>query len=367
MRLAIVHDFLVQFGGAERCVAALHELYPEAPVYTALYDESRLPETFRLMDIRTSFLQRLPLPARWFKAYFMLYPLAFERFDLAEYDVILSSSSSYAKGIRTRPGQLHICYCYTPPRFLWRYENYMEKEAGLAGWFKRVLPFLLEPVRQWDLATGRRVDHFIAISREVAGRIREIYGRKSDIIYPPVETEFFRPAPVDRDYYLIVSRLNHYKRIDLAVAAFNRLGLPLKIIGDGPARRPLERQARANIEFLGRRPDAEVGRALAECRALIFPGEEDFGIVPLEAGAAGRPVIAYRAGGAKETVVDGVTGLFFDEPTPAALLAAVERFKFAVFDKNKIRQHARLFDKSVFLKKIGDFVKEKYGEKSARA
>jgi glycosyltransferase involved in cell wall biosynthesis len=366
MRIAIVHDFLNQFGGAERVVSALNEVYPEAPIYTSIYDESRLPAYFKTMDIRTSFMQKLPLISRWFKAYFMLYPLAFESFDLAEYDVILSSSSAYAKGIKKRPGQLHICYCYTPPRFIWRYENYIEGE-GLAGWLKRLLPFLLEPIKQWDLATSRRVDCFVAISREVARRVREIYGRESDIIYPPVETAFFQPSAVDRDYYLVVSRLNHYKRVDLVVEAFNRLGLPLKIIGDGPARQRLERQAGPHIEFLGRRPDAEVKRSLAECRALIFPGEEDFGIVPLEANAAGRPVIAYRAGGARETVIDGKTGIFFGEQTPAALVAAVERFKFAVFDKGAIRRHALQFDKNVFKKKIESFVRKKYEEKSARA
>ena len=365
MRLAIVHDFLNQFGGAERCIAALHELYPEAPVYTSICDLRRLPEVFQRMDIRTSFMQRLPLASSFHKYYFMFYPLAFERFDLSEYDVILSSSSAYAKGVRKRPGQLHICYCYTPARFLWRYEDYVSRE-NLAPLFKQVLPFLLEPLKKWDLESSRGVDNFISISGAVAERVRRIYGRQSDIIYPPVETDYFRPANLDGDYYLIVSRLVPYKRLDLAVAAFNELDLPLKIVGGGPARARLERQARPNVEFLGRLPDEEVKRLLAGCRALVFPGEEDFGIVPLEALAAGRPVIAFRAGGAAETLRDGETGVFFDEAAPRSLVNAVNRFKFLAFDKDKLRAQALKFDKRVFQAKIDKFIRKKYEEKTGQ-
>lgn len=365
MRLAIVHDFLNQFGGAERCITALHELYPEAPIYTSICDLSRLPEVFQRMDIRTSFMQRLPFSSVFHKYYFMFYPLAFERFDLSGYDVVLSSSSAYAKGVRTRPGQLHLCYCYTPARFIWRYEDYVSRE-NIAPLFKQVLPFLLEPLKKWDLANSRGVDHFAAISGAVAERISRIYGRQSDIIYPPVETDFFRPASVDRDYYLIVSRLAPYKRIDLAVAAFNELDLPLKIVGGGPDRARLEKLARPNIEFLGRLPDAEVRRLLAECQALIFPGEEDFGIVPLEALASGRPVIAYRAGGAAETLNDGETGVFFDEAAPRSLINAVNRFKFLAFDKEKLRARALKFDKRVFQREIDRFIRRKYEEKNRK-
>lgn len=363
MRIAIVHDYLNQFGGAERVISALHELYPDAPVYTSIYDAGRLPAVFQRMDIRTSFMQRLPLVNALYKYYFMLYPIAFERFDLSEYDVILSSSSAYAKGVKKRPGQLHICYCYTPARFLWRYEDYVRKE-NIWPSFKQFLPFLLEPLKKWDLNNNQTVDYFIAISGAIAERIKKIYGRESVIIYPPVETAYFRPAHSDGDYYLIVSRLNSYKRIDLAVAAFNELDLPLKIVGDGPARQQLARLARPNVEFLGRRPDEEVKRLLSECRALIFPGEEDFGLVPLEALASGRPVIAYRAGGAVETLRDGETGVFFDEQSPRSLINAVNRFKFAVFQKEKLRQRALAFDKKVFQDKIARFVRGKYEERS---
>jgi glycosyltransferase involved in cell wall biosynthesis len=366
MKLAIVHDFLTQFGGAERVVSALHEIYPDAPIYTSIYDPAKLPEEFRRMDIRTSWMQRLPLASRWFKAYFLLYPLAFERFDLSSYDVILSSSSAYAKGVKKRPGQVHICYCYTPMRFVWRHEDYVRRE-GLPMPVKKLLPFLLEPLKEWDLRNSRQVDHFVAISATVAERISRIYGRESAIIMPPVETEYFRPGEVDGDYFLIISRLVPYKRVDVAIEAFRAAGLPLRVIGDGPARGALQRAAGPNIQFLGRLPDHEIAAQLAGCRALIFPGEEDFGIVPVEAMACGRPVIAFRAGGALETVVDGVTGLLFSPQTPAALVETLQRFRFTAFDKQRIRQRALQFSKAIFQEKIASLVKEKYDEKFGRS
>lgn len=366
MKIALVHDFLNQFGGAERVVSALNELYPDAPVYTSIYDEKRLPENFKRMEIHTSWMQNLPLVFRLFKLYVLLYPLAFERFDLSGYEVIFSSSSAFAKGVRKRAGQLHVCYCHTPARFIWRYQDYVKRET-LPAWLKEVLPFFLEPVKNWDLQNSQRVDYFIANSRTVAERIRKIYDRESVIINPPVEADFFRPSGVDRDYYLVVSRLNAYKRIDIAVEAFNELDLPLKVIGDGPERRVLEKIARPNVEFLGRQSDFEVARHLAECRALVFTGEEDFGIVPLEAMASGRPVIAYRAGGAEETVIEAKTGIFFDPQTAQGLVQAVRRFRFEIFDKNRIREHALRFDKKVFKQKIEGFVREKYEEKFGKS
>lgn len=362
MRTAIVHDYLNQFGGAEQVILSLHEVFPEAPVFTSIYNEKRLPEAFQRMDIKTSFMQKLPLVFPLFKLYLFCYPLVFEKLDLSGYEVILSSSSAFAKGVRKKPGQLHICYCYTPMRFVWRYEDYVKREA-FPGWLKDFLPYFLEPLKRWDIENSRKVDHFVAISQTVAERIRKIYRRESDIISPPVECDFFVPSGMDRDYYLVVSRLNAYKRIDIVVESFNELDLPLKIIGDGPERRRLQRLARGNIEFLGRRPGPEVARYMAECRALIFPGEEDFGIVPLEAMSAGRPVIAYRAGGAKETVIEGVTGLFFDTQNPTALINAVKRFRFEVFNKETLRGHALKYDKKVFQQKIKNYVREKYEEK----
>src|SRR3989339_899643 len=301
MNLAIIHDFLNQFGGAERVVEAVHTLYPEAPIYTSIYDQSRLPDSFARMDIRTSFMQNLPLVMRYFKLYFMIYPLAFEQIKLDEYDVILSSSSAYAKGVKTSPNQLHICYCHTPMRFVWRFNDYIKRE-NLPDWVKNLLPFFLEPIKEWDLRNNSRVDYFIANSSNVAARIKQLYGRQSDIIFPPVDTKKFQPGSLDKDFFLVVSRLSPYKRLDLVVEAFNQLDLPLKIIGSGPARASLQKLAKNNIEFLGQLDDRDVVKYLSECRALIFPGEEDFGIVPLEAMACGRPVIAYKAGGGLETV-----------------------------------------------------------------
>jgi len=362
MRIAIVHDYLNQFGGAERVVSALHEIWPEAPIYTSIYDQERMPEIFRRMDIRTSFMQRLPFVFRLFKLYLLLYPLAFESFDLSEYDVIISSSSAWAKGIKKRKNQIHVCYCHSPMRFVWRYEDYVKRES-IPPFLKEMLPFMLEPVKKWDLQTAGPVDFFIANSGTIAQRIKRTYGRESVIINPPVEAGFFRPLPLDHDYFLVVSRLNAYKRIDIVVEAFTGLDFPLKIIGDGPDRGNLQEKAGPNVEFLGRLSDQDLSKHLAQCRSLIFPGEEDFGIVPLEAMACGRPVIAYKAGGAKETVVEGKTGLFFEEQTPEALSEVVQGFQFTSFSKEEIRQHARRFDKDNFKKKIKDFVEKKY-EKS---
>ncbi|MFH1577398.1 MAG: glycosyltransferase [Candidatus Margulisiibacteriota bacterium] len=358
MRIAIVHDYLNQFGGAERVVSALNEIWPQTPIYTSIFDEKRMPENFQRMDIRTSFMQRLPFVFRFFKLYLLFYPLAFESFDLSGYDVILSSSSAFAKGIRKRPGQLHICYCYTPMRFVWRHDDYVKQES-FGSLVKAILLWVLEPLKKWDLATAQSVDHYLAISRTVAERIAVTYGRKSDIIYPPVDTENYEISSIARDYFLVVSRLNAYKRIDVVIEAFNELGLPLKIIGSGPAARELQRIAKPNIEFLGRQPDDVLAQHYSECRALIFPGEEDFGIVPVEAMASGRPVIAYKAGGATETIIDGKTGIFFKEQTPASLISAIKRFQFEVFNQQEIREHALKFSKGIFMRRLSDFVEQK--------
>ena len=359
MRIAIVHDYLNQFGGAERVVAALHELYPDAPIYTSIYDEQRMPDIFKKMDIRTSFMQKFPFVFKFFKWYLLFYPLAFESFDLSEYDVILSSSSAFAKGVKKRDGQLHICYCYTPMRFVWRYEDYVKRE-NFSLPVKMVLPIILGPVRKWEKESLKGVDYFVAISETIAERIQKTYGRRSVIIYPPVETQKYKISSIDKDYFLVVSRLNPYKRIDIVVRAFNRLGLSLKIIGGGSDLDNLQRMAKPNIEFMGRQPDKVIAKHYAECRALIFPGEEDFGIVPVEAMSAGRPVIAYKSGGATETVVDGKTGILFDAQTPEALISAVEKFQFELFRKHEIRERALQFDKEVFKKQMGDFINSKY-------
>ncbi|MFC1559537.1 glycosyltransferase [Candidatus Margulisiibacteriota bacterium] len=361
MKIAIVHDYLNQFGGAERVVEVLHEIFPDAPIYTSIYLPDEMPDSFRQMDIRTSFMQKLPFLKRHFKKYLLLYPRAFKNFDLHEYDVILSSSSAFAKGVRKGKNCCHICYCYTPMRFAWRYEDYVQQEK-FNGLIKLILPAFISKLKAWDLNTNKDIDQLVAISNYIAKRIETVYNRKSKVIYPPVETHKFAIAGNVSDYFLIVSRLNPYKKLDIAIKAFNELGLPLKIIGDGPYRKNLERMANNNIEFLGRISDKELAGYYAGCRALIFPGEEDFGIAPVEAQAAGRPVIAYGAGGALETVIEGKTGVFFNEQNEGSLVDAVKRFKKLDFDSKSVRENALKFDREVFKEEIKAFVDATYRE-----
>lgn len=327
-------------------------MYPDAPVYTSIFWPQALPAAYREWDIRPSFLNRLPLIHRHHQWFLLFYPHAFESLDLSEYDLVLSVTSAFAHGVITRPGTLHVCYCLTPARFLWNYRSYVSREGlGLLQW---VLPPFISCLRRWDQAAARRVDHFVAISEAIRQRIHHSYGREADVIYPPVDAQRFRISPERGDYFLIMSRLVPYKRIDLAVRAFTQLGLPLWIIGDGRDRHALEAMAGSNIRFLGRLGDEEARGYLERCRAFIFPGEEDFGIAPLEAQAAGRPVIAYGGGGALETIVEGQTGLFFREPTPESLAQAVRDFDDDQFDPVTIREHALRFDRAVFQQRFGD-------------
>jgi glycosyltransferase involved in cell wall biosynthesis len=356
MRVAIVHDYLNQYGGAERVLEALHELYPDAPVFTSVYAPEAMPATYRNWDIRTSFVQRVPGWRRHFRRYFLLYPSAFESFDLRDYDLILSSSSAFAKGVIPRPDALHICYCHTPMRFAWRSQDYILRE-GIGGLPGLLLPFMLTYVRLWDVVTANRVDVFVANSREVARRISRYYRREAEIVPPPVDLPPYAPQPA-ADYYLAGGRLIPYKRIELIVEAFNRLRLPLKIFGDGRDRQRLERLAGPTIEFLGWVDETTRRDLFARCRGFVFPGEEDFGITPVEAMAAGRPVIAYGAGGALETVIEGVTGRFFYEPTATALAAAVLAAQHDDYDSLTIRQHAEYFGRERFLRQMRAVIDE---------
>ncbi|HNP73627.1 MAG TPA: glycosyltransferase [Kouleothrix sp.] len=354
MRVAIVHDYLNQYGGAERVLEALHELYPGAPVYTSIYDPEAMPQDYRGWDIRTSWMQRLPGWRRHFQKYFLLYPSAFESFDLSGYDLIISSSSAYAKGVIPAPHARHICYCHTPMRFAWRTDDYIRRE-GFGRLQRAVLPIALSYVRLWDVSTAPRVDCFVANSQAVAARIARYYGRQATVIAPPVELPPFRPW-VPGNFYLAGGRLIPYKRLDLVVSAFSALGLPLKIFGDGRDRERLQALAGPNIEFLGQISEAQRHDLFAGCRAFIFPGEEDFGITPLEAMAVGRPVIAYGAGGALDTVIDGVTGRFFYEQSAAALAVAVAGARNDRYDPAIIRRHAENFGREVFLGKMRELI-----------
>jgi glycosyltransferase involved in cell wall biosynthesis len=342
-------------GGAEKVAAVMHDSFPTAPIYTTVALQHRLPHELRSADIRTSPMQWLPGMERRFRQYFMLYPFAVEQFDLSDYDLILSSSSGYAKGVRRRRNAIHVCYCHTPMRWVWRYDDYVERESF--GGFKRsVLPAALWGLRKWDLRAAKQPNYYIANSRLVAERIKQFYKREAIVIPPPIDVDRFHMADTVEDYYLILSRLVGYKRIDIAIEACNRLKRRLVIIGDGPDRARLEKLAGPTIEFLGRQNDTEVNLYASRCQALIFPGEEDFGMVPLEINAAGRPVIAYRGGGATETVIEGLTGVFFNKPQSASLVSAIEEFESMTWNQSALRRHAEKFDRKVFSFKVLEFL-----------
>ena len=360
-RIAIVHDYLNQRGGAERVVAALHGMWPEAPIYTSIVDYNKLLPELKGADIRPSWMQKLPGVLKRFKLYLPFYAGAIESFDLKGYDIIISSSSAFAKGARKGMGALHVCYCYTPMRFVWDFERYTEKEK-IPFPLKYILPFFIRRLRKWDIDTKDRPDYYIAISTIVQKRIQAVYGKDSAIIFPPVEVRRFEPSGMAGDFYLIVSRLNAYKCIDIAIGAFNILKLPLKVVGEGDHKGVLQAMAGPTVEFLGHVADDELERLYSTCKAMIFPGEEDFGLAPLEANAAGRPVIAFMAGGAIDTVIHGQTGIFFKERSARSLMesvAAFEQGKYK-FDPAKLRAHALGFDRAVFERKMRAFVDEKY-------
>lgn len=363
MRVALVHDWLNQIGGAEEVLEVLKTMYPQAPIYTSIYWPEVMPAHYRSWDIRTSFMDKLPFVKRQHQPFLPLYPLAFESFDLSQYDLVISNKSGFCHGVITSPETLHICYCLTTTRYLWSYTAYVERE-GMGPLARLILPPFLYNLRLWDRVAADRVDHFVAISQAVRRRIAKYYRRESAVIYPPVDISGYEYSAVSEhdDYFLIVSRLIPYKRIDLAVRAFNELGLSLIIIGDGRDRASLEAIARPNIKFLGRLSDEEVKRYLTRCRAFIFPGLDDFGLAPVQAQAAGRPVIAYAGGGALDTVVEGVTGTFFQAQTQEALVEAVRTFDEARYEPAIIRQNAERFDTSVFKEQLRRFIEEKYAE-----
>jgi glycosyltransferase involved in cell wall biosynthesis len=354
-KIALVHDYFIQMGGAERVAEAMHDSFPSSPMYTTVALPQRLPQNLRTADIRTSLLQKLPAMERRFRHYFMLYPFAVENFDLSEYDLIFSSSSGYAKGVHRRRNAIHVCYCHTPMRWVWRYEDYVARER-FGGLVRGMLPLIMWGLKKWDLRASRQPTYYIANSRIVAERIKKIYGREAFVIPPPIDVDRFQPSKEIDDYYLVLSRLMPYKRIDLAIEACNRLDRRLLIVGDGPDRERLEKMAGPRTEFLGRLPDRLVNYYTSRCRALLFPGEEDFGMSPLEANAAGRPVIAFRAGGATETVDEGVTGIFFDQPNSQALAAAIDQFESLSWDQAALRRHAEKFDRNVFAFKVLQFL-----------
>ena len=361
MKIALVHDWLPFMGGAERVLTNFHELYPEAPIYTTICNRNKLDMPLREANIKTSHLQKNK-EIKNHRKLFPFMPTAIESFDLNEYDIVLSSSSSVAKAVITKPDTMHICYCHSPMRYGWEFSyEYAGRMAG-GGIKAKLINYFLTFMRVWDKVSADRVDYFIANSQNVARRIWKHYRRESVVIHPPVRCSLFNISNIDEDYYLVVSRLQEYKRIDLAVKAFNKLNKPLVVIGDGPEYDKLKKIANDNIVFLGRVSDEVIKDHYSKCKGLIFPGEEDFGITPLEAMASGRPVVAYGRGGALETVIDGKTGVFFKEQTVESLIDGVNKLENIKFNKNEIRKHAEQFDEEIFKKKISSYVESKYTE-----
>ncbi|MGD0977133.1 MAG: glycosyltransferase [Minisyncoccia bacterium] len=352
MKIALVQDYLVEYGGAERVLQALCEIFPEAPIYTLLYDEKASGRVFRDREIHTSFIQKIPFARRHHRLFAALMPLAIEQFDLSEFDFVLSNSASFGKGVITKPKTTHINYCMTPTRFLWDDSHRFIDEFKLPWLIRKMTPAVIAYLRIWDKEAALRVDEFVAISNHVKTRIAKYYQRDAKVITPPIDVSKYHISPEVDEYFLMVGRLVAYKRFDLAIQVFNAIGKPLKIVGDGPERYRLEKMAKKNIEFLGLVSDDKLPGLYSRAQAVIFPQEEDFGLVPLEAMASGRPVIAYRAGGALETVIDGRTGIFFDEQTEISMALAISRYYETKFNPNVIRAHALDFDKSIFKEKI---------------
>ncbi len=374
MRLALVYDRVNKWGGAERVLLALHEIWPDAPIYTAVYNP-RTASWAKVFKVKSSFLQHLPFAKSKHELYPMLTPSAFESFDFSSFDVVLSVTSAEAKGIITKPGTLHICYCLTPTRYLWSgYSEYFE-EPGM-GRFNPLARMLMKvftpPLRNWDLKAAKRPNFYIAISENVRKRIRKYYQRDAEVIYPPIDMEKFQPKTTSgvaglsgrashdspdgegnkKDYFLIVSRLVPYKKIDYAITAFNKLGLKLKIVGNGIDEDRLKRLAGNNIEFLGEISDEKLLRYYQNCQALIFPQEEDFGLTPIEAQACGKLVIAFNGGGVKESVIPRRTGELYDSQTEDSLISVLRKFAQSHYLFVDCRKNARRFSKEIFKKKM---------------
>jgi len=362
LKVALVQDWLVKFGGAEWTLLNWHRIFPDAPLYTLVYDEEKMGAVFKDFDIRTTYLQKLPMVTKYYQALLPLMPGAWERLDLTEYDLILSSCSSCCKGIITRPDAVHICYCHTPTRYFW---DLFYEYRNESGWLKKiVMPPLIHKLRMWDRLAADRVDYFIANSKFTQQRIKKYYRRESDVIYSVggnfVPEEMYSNTEKE-DFYLTTGRLIGYKRFDLAIEACNRLGKRLVIIGTGNEEENLKKIAGPTIEFKGYCSNEEVLEYYAKAKAFLFPGLEDFGFTPVEAQSGGTPVLAYGKGGALETVLDGKTGLFFEEQTVESLVECIQKFEMNAveYSSSQIREFANGFSAEVFRKQIYDYCMEK--------
>ncbi|MDO8617641.1 MAG: glycosyltransferase [Candidatus Uhrbacteria bacterium] len=357
MNVALVHDYLIQDGGAERTLLALHELYPEAPIFTLFYDPEASHPKFRELDIRVSRLNRLPFAPQSYQWYLPFMAQATEAFDLSDFDLVISSSSSFAKGVIAAPHGLHICYCHTPTRFLWQERLGYVNELPQPKIIKWLLPPFLHRLRQWDRYAAERPDILLTNSQTSQNRIQRYYRRDARVIHPPVDVQAIQPVSSPGQYWLTGGRLVAYKRFDLVVRAFRELGWPLKIFGIGPERKKLERLAGPKTEFLGRVDDQTKAELYARAIAFLHPHMEDFGITAVESMAAGRPVIAYGKGGATETMVDGVTGKFLEASNTEDLTRAIASFDPSRYSSDRIRAHAERFSKQRFLEEMRSFIK----------
>ena len=347
-RVAIIHYWLVGMRGGERVLEHMLRMFPDADIFTHAYDPASVSDLIRKHRVRTTFIQKLPFAVKHYQKYLPLMPMALEELDLRGYDLVISSESGPAKGGLAAPDAFHLCYCHSPMRYLWdHYHPYKEMSGGLT---RRVMPWMFHRLRQWDALSAQRPDRIVANSHFIARRIRKSWGREADVIHPPVEVDLFQASDRPEKHYLWVGQMTPYKRADLVADAFTRLGLPLVMVGTGELAADIARRAGPNIRIIERLSFADLRRAYAECRALIFPPEEDFGIVPVEANAAGRPVIAFGRGGACDSIVPGTTGLFFHEQNVDSLIDAVERLErwLPDFSPREAQANARRFAPEVF-------------------
>jgi glycosyltransferase involved in cell wall biosynthesis len=363
MKVALIHDYLIRMGGAERVLLEFHNLFPEAPIYTLLYDKEKMGKYLERADVRVSFLKKFPKFLKHRQKHLLPFlPVAAESFDLRDFDLVISSSSAFAKSIITRPDTIHVCYCHSPSRFLWDWSHEYIREMRLDFVRAALAKILVHYLRVWDKSSSKRVDYWIANSRATRDKIKKYYRQDARIIYPPVALPSWEEflAARDGNYFLIISQLTPYKKIDLAVEAFNKLKLPLIIIGGGSQRQRLEKQAGENIKILGWQSERVKKEFLKNCTAFIFAGEDDFGIAPVEAMGWGKPVLAYGAGGACETVISGVTGEFFDDAVPEILADGVRRLRDNLpnYSPLVIRKRAEKFSESTFRQEVMDFMKK---------
>ncbi len=360
MKVALVHDYLIQYGGAERVLESIGEVFPDAPIFTLLYDERLTGGAFKNRTVITSALQHIPLAKRNHRFFPLLMPFFIEQFDLSAFDVVLSDSSGYAKGILTKPDTVHIDYCHTPLRYAWDDSHRYIQEFPYPGVIKRAIPFLMNYLRVWDAQAAERVDVMLANSTFVSRRIHKYYRKPATVIHPPVDTDLFTIEGEKSDYFLGVGRMVPYKKFDLLIDAFNANGLPLKLVGDGPDRARLERRAQKNIEFVGLLGNTALKKMYNEARAFLFPQVEDFGIVAIESLSCGTPVVAFYEGGIREIVQDGINGIFFNEQSPESLNAALNTFVRVTFDRRRVRETALRFDIREFRRAVAQAVDYAY-------